>query len=125
MPSQKFCAHFTLNSNDSHMTLTHTRSLTLGVSAVAMVTTPLKYPFLCSPCENFIVARFYSICAHFSHAQRVLQLNLPHHDSFGLGVSAVAMVTTPPKSSKIAIFAHLCPPRHFVHTFHMSQTIHI
>ena len=90
-----------------------------------MVTTSLKCPFCGSPCKNFIVTRFYSICAHFSHAQRVSQLNLPHQDSFGLGVSAVAMVTTPPKLSKIAIFAHLCPPRHFVHTINMSQTIHI
>ena len=60
------------------------------------------------------------------HAQRALQLNLPQHDSFGLGVSAVAMVITPPKLSKIDIFAHLCSPRHFVYTFsHASNDSHL
>ena len=62
---------------------------------------------------------------YFSYVSIVLQLNLPHNDSFGLGLPAVAMVTIPLKLSNIAIFAHLSSLIHFVHTFYMPQTIHI
>ena len=78
-----------------------------------MVTNPLKMLiFVQSVQKLHSYAVLYSICAHFSHASIVLQLNLPHHDSFGLGVSAVAMVTNHPKLSKMPIFGQFLQKLH-------------
>ena len=83
MPPQTFCAHFSRASNDAHLNLPHTRNSSLWVSAVAVVTTTLKMPIFVQFVQNFIVSRFYRLCAHFSHASHVLQLSLPHNDCFG------------------------------------------
>ena len=81
-----------------------------------------KCPFLSSPCKNFTVTQFYSICAHFSHAPCVLKLNLPHHDGFGLGVSACYGNHPPPKS----LFLRVCAPQTFcVHFSHVSYNLHL
>ena len=68
-----------------------------------MVNNHLKMPIFVQSVQklhSYTALRQMCRWVHFSHASRVLQLNLPHHDSFGLGVSAVAMVTNPPKSFK-------------------------
>ena len=79
------------------MSLTHTRNSSLGVSAVAMVTTPqnrqkLVFLHICAPPQKF--------CAHFSHDSNDSHLTLTQTRSSSFGVSAVAMVTTPPKNVK-------------------------
>ena len=66
-----------------------------------------------------------TFCAHFSYVSNDSHLTSTHTRNSSLRISAVAMATPPLKLSKIGVFAHLCPPRHFVHTFHMTQTIHI
>ena len=48
---------------------------------------------------------YQTICTHFSYALNDSHLNLSHARSKGLGVSAVAMATTPPKWTKIDILA--------------------
>ena len=84
--TQTFCAHFPHAPNDSHLNLPHLCNFSLGVFAVAMVTTPQKIP-------NFVplVQKLYNyailqvVCTLFSYASCVLQINLPVNNSFGLG----------------------------------------
>ena len=92
-----------------------------------MVATPnncQKCSFLCNPCKNFILSQFYNICAHFSHASRVSQLNLPHYDSFGLGYLSLLWSANLPNLSKIGVCAYVLPKTvcaHFPHTLNDSH----
>ena len=90
-----------------------------------MVTTLLKIPIFGQSVQKL---HSYSVLQHmctlFTYPTRFAVEFAPIRKFKIGGIYAVARVTTPPKSSEIANFAHLCPPRHFVHTFHMTQTIH-
>ena len=115
MPPQTFCAHFSHVLNNSHVTSTHSRNSSLGLSAVAMVTTPPKlskisvFAHLCPP---------QTFCAHFSHDSNDSRLTLTQTRSSSFGVSAVAMVTTPlkipvfgrsvRKLRSYAVLQHMC-----------------
>ena len=123
-PPQTFCAHFSHVLNDSHLTSTHTRSSSLGISAVAMVTTPQKcqkllFLRICAPHPDILSTYFTCF------KQYTFDFDTQSYNS-SLGVSAVAMVTTSQICQKLE-FLRICTPhsRDFVHTFHIPQTIHI
>ena len=51
-----------------------------------------------------------TICARFSHASNDSQFNLPHTHNCGLGVFAVAIITTT-KTDKNCYFCMVMPPQ--------------
>ena len=85
---------FTFLKRFTHLISTHTRSSSLGVSAVARVTIPQN-------CQKLV---FFGSCALpdilctlFTYFKRFKFEFATHWYSLCLGVSVVAMVTTPPK----------------------------
>ena len=106
MPLKHFEHTFHMPQTILHLNLPQTRNSSLGVVCRCYG----NYPPKLSKIAIFAFVPPQTFCAHFSHASNDSHLTSTYTRSSSLELSAVAMVTTPPKSSKIAIFAHLCPP---------------
>ena len=81
------------------LSLSHNDSLKLEIPAVFMATNPQK-------CQKLLFLRTYApqtFCAHFAHASNDSHLNLPLTCNSCLGVSAVAMATTPQNCQKCSV----------------------